>query len=117
MAASSRTTPAAERALRASDVRAAYAVLDAGALDDLLLFRRLKKWTVPCFAEYWNASEDVARRALRRLHAAGVVSCLQGRIYGDGGESPTSTSSPGSGRASSRVTWVWDRTPTSGRRR
>ena len=85
MAASSRTTPAAERALRASDVRAAYAVLDAGALDDLLLFRRLKKWTVPCFAEYWNASEDVARRALRRLHAAGVVSCLQGRIYGDGG--------------------------------
>ena len=74
--------------LRPGDVRAALAALDEQALADLLLFRRLKKWTVPCFAEQWDCSEDVARRALRALHAAGVVGCLQGQIHGSGGREP-----------------------------
>ncbi|HEX5504902.1 MAG TPA: hypothetical protein VFW96_19950 [Thermomicrobiales bacterium] len=72
------------------DVRAAHAaLLDDGrsgqGLRDLLCFQRLKKWTVPCFARYWDTSEDTARRALHALVHASVVACLQGRVRGRGG--------------------------------
>lgn len=48
------------------------------ALADLLCFRHLKKWTVPLFAARWQTSADTAARALRRLHARGLLGCLQG---------------------------------------
>jgi hypothetical protein len=48
------------------------------ALADLLCFRSLKKWTTALFAERWETSPDTAARALRRLHAHGLLGCLQG---------------------------------------
>ena len=65
------------------DVAGALATLrDDGqgdqALADLLCFRHLKKWTVALFAARWAMSEDTARRAMRRLHARGLLGCLQG---------------------------------------
>lgn len=74
--------------LRPTEVRAALAALAGPPLDDLLLFHRLRKWTIPLFAEYWETGDDTARRALRRLHEVGVVGCLQGQIHGTGGRDP-----------------------------
>ena len=90
MASTARPSPPAPPSprLRAADVRATLAALAGQPLEDLLCFRRLKKWTVPCFADHWNTSEDTARRALRDLCAAGVIGCLQGAVHGRGGREP-----------------------------
>lgn len=79
--------------LNAAKVRAARdALCDDGcgglAMDDLLCFARLKKWTVADFAAHWQYSLDRARRDLRRLQRIGVAACLQGRIQGMGGREP-----------------------------
>ena len=79
--------------LNAAAVRAARATLcDDGygglAMDDLLCFARLKKWTVADFAAYWDIGPDRARRDLQHLQRIGVVACLQGRVRGTGGREP-----------------------------
>ncbi len=74
--------------VQSATVRAALTALAGQPLDDLLVFWHLKKWTIPCFADFWNASHDTARRALRALHAVGVIGCLQGRIRPVGGREP-----------------------------
>ncbi len=61
---------------------------DVRAIDILESFARLKKWTVPCYAEYWNTSGDTAVRDLHYLQQLGAIACLQGRIHGSGGRAP-----------------------------
>lgn len=57
-------------------------------LERLLIFAALAKWTIECYAEYWEVSEDIAWRDLRFLHRRQVISCMQGAGRGSGGREP-----------------------------
>ncbi len=53
-------------------------IADRGLDAILATFGRLKKWSVPLWAQRWGVSEDTAARDCRGLYDLGLVACLAG---------------------------------------